>query len=357
MSNKLPETQPSEEVDLGQLFKLIGKAFNNLFSFIGNIFNKLFLAFVWFVFFIKKHFIKIAIAGIIGFAYGFINQKIGRPVYKSDTIIKQNYKTGENLYLLVDFYNNLIAEKDSVTLAQSLQISPSEANLIYQLEVGSTLTENEKLKLFDDYKKDMDSVLASTLEFKSFMKNSNEFDYNFQKITLKTYSKNILKKSLLQIIKNVEASEFFKNEQEKDLAELSNREAAIKEALKQSDSLQEVYQTVLIKSVEKTTGSQTSVTIDNTEDKSVTKEFELYNSDLDLRRELVEIERHKKDLEHIIEIVSSNENEGSLDNYAAIYGFEISKKITYGLLLASLTFAILLAFDFLKYLERFKGKL
>ena len=70
MSNKLPESQPSEEVDLGQLFKLIGRAFDRLFGFIGSILNKLFLAFVWMVFFVKRHFIKIALAGIIGFAYG-----------------------------------------------------------------------------------------------------------------------------------------------------------------------------------------------------------------------------------------------------------------------------------------------
>ena len=58
MSNDLPKPQQSEEVDLGQLFKLIGNAFDRFFRFIGNIFKTLFLAFVWFVFFIKKHIIK-----------------------------------------------------------------------------------------------------------------------------------------------------------------------------------------------------------------------------------------------------------------------------------------------------------
>ena len=106
MSNNSPESQPSEEVDLGQLFKLIGNAFNRFFNFIGSIFNKLFLAFVWLVFFTKKHFIKIVLAGVLGFAYGFIKQKTGDPVYKSDIIIKQNYKTGENLYNSLIFLNN-----------------------------------------------------------------------------------------------------------------------------------------------------------------------------------------------------------------------------------------------------------
>jgi hypothetical protein len=357
MSKDLPESQTSEEVDLGQLFKLIGRAFDRFFNFIGNVLNKLFLAFVWMVFFIKKHFLKIALAGVLGFAYGFIRQKTKEPVYKSTTIIKQNYNTGENLYLLLDFYNELISEKDSIALAQSLQISPTEANSITEFEVKSTLSQNEKLKLFDNYKKEMDSVLASTLEFKTFVNNSNEFNYELQKITLKAYSKDIFKKVLAQIIEDVETSEFIKNEQQKDLVELDRREIAIKQSLVASDSLQKVYQRVLEKSVENTLGSQTSVTIDNTEDKSITKEFELYNSDLELRRELVAIQRERDDLQNVIEIVSSEQNEGTLDNTQDILGSSISKKMFNGLLLALLVFGVLLFFEFLKFLERYKNKI
>ena len=35
-------SQPSEEVDLGQLFKMIGNAFQRLFQFIGSIFKHIF---------------------------------------------------------------------------------------------------------------------------------------------------------------------------------------------------------------------------------------------------------------------------------------------------------------------------
>jgi len=357
MSKDLPESQPSEEVDLGQLFKQIGKAFDRLFKFFGSILNKLFLAFVWLVFFTKRHFLKIVLAAALGFAYGFIKQETGKPVYKSTTVIKQNYKTGENLYLLIDFYNALISEKDSMALVESLQISPKEANSISALEIESTLSQNEKLKLFDYYTKEMDSTLASTLEFKTFVNNFNEFDYGFQKITLKSYSKGIFNKVLENIIKNVIASEFIKNEQSKDLAELDGRERAIKQSLEASDSLQRVYQEVLIKSVESTAGSQTSVTIDNTEDASITKEYELFIGDLELKRELVNIQRDKDDIKNIIEIVSSVQNEGVLDNSSVVFGFEISKKIAYGLVLALFTFTILLALEFLKYLERYKSKI
>ena len=38
MSKELPQPQQSEEVDLGQLFKLIGNAFDRFFKFIASIF-------------------------------------------------------------------------------------------------------------------------------------------------------------------------------------------------------------------------------------------------------------------------------------------------------------------------------
>ena len=88
MSKDLPQPQQSEEVDLGQLFKLIGKAFDRLFKFIGSVFNKIFLTFVWFVFFIKTRILKFVIAGILGLLIGFFMEKNSEPVYKSYVIVK-----------------------------------------------------------------------------------------------------------------------------------------------------------------------------------------------------------------------------------------------------------------------------
>ena len=127
MSKNLPEQPNSEEVDLGQLFKLIGNAFNRFFKFIGSILNSFFLAFVWLVFFIKKHFIKLVIAGVIGIVLGFIKERISEPVYKTSIVVKQNYKTGENLYSALDNFNQLISEKDSISLSGNLKITPEKA--------------------------------------------------------------------------------------------------------------------------------------------------------------------------------------------------------------------------------------
>ena len=357
MSNKLPESQPSEEVDLRQLFKLIGRAFDRFFGFIGSILNKLFLAFVWMVFFVKKHFIKIALAGVLGFALGYAKQKLGTPIYKSEIVIKQNYSTGENLYSSIDYLNQLITELDSTGLSSNLGISNIKANAIIGLDVEPIINNNIRMSLFDKYTKSLDSITASNIDFKTFVESSNDYEISKQKIILWTDSKDSSTGIIPEIIKNIERLEYFKNEQKKDLAELDRRENAIKASLKQSDSLQSVYKEVLIKSVETTVGSQTSVTIDNTEDKSVTKEFELYKSDLELRRELVDIQREKEDKEHIIEVLSSNQNKGTLDDARTIFGIDLNYKIVFSLFLSLLVFVILLSIEFIRYLERFKSKL
>ena len=72
---------------------------------------------------------------------------------------------------------------------------------------------------------------------------------------------------------------------------------------------------------------------------------------------MVEIRRDKDNLEHIIEVVSGEQNSGLLDQTKYIMGYSIGAKIFYGLVLVLLVFTLLLGFEFLKFLERFKNKI
>ena len=52
----------SEEIDLGQLFKMIGDGFRKFFNFIGNIIKGIFRIIIAFLLFIQLHIIKFIIA-------------------------------------------------------------------------------------------------------------------------------------------------------------------------------------------------------------------------------------------------------------------------------------------------------
>ena len=355
MSNELPQPQSSEEVDLGQLFKLIGKAFDRFFKFIGSIFNKLFLAFVWFVFFIKKHILKLFIAGVLGIALSLILEKTSEPVYKSYVTVKQNYPTGENLYNSIGYYNDLVNQKDIVTLKNTLNIEETEAASILDFDIEPVITENQKLQNFDAYIKTLDSAVASTVEYKAFSENSEDYTYEYQQISIKAKEKNNFKKVFEKIVDNTNTNEYFKREQEKDLAQLINEESSILEALKLSDSLQNTYKRVLEKVLDKNNGSQTSITIEGANEIDKTKEFELYKSDLELRGKLVLNRRKQADKQYVIEVVSRKQDSGLIDNTIKVFGKSISQKKYYTIGLVLLTFIMLLGLEFIKFLEKYKN--
>ena len=356
MSKNLPETNGSEEVDLGQLFKLIGNAFERFFGFIGYILNKLFLAFVWAVFFLKKHALKIGIAGVVGFGLGFMKEKVSKPIYSSHVTIKQNYKTGENLYNSIEYYNSLIGTGDTKALEDELGVSETQASSLLSFEMESVISNNDKIVNFDNYKKDLDSVIASTIKYKDYLKNQQEYNDENQRIIIKVTDKNNLSQILNRIIENVNKNEFFKREQQKDLVELTNKEKILIESLKESDSLQAVYKLVLERPDYKEASSQMNITIEGDDGKESTKEFELYQNDLELRRELVEIRREKEEKEKIIEIVSNKSSTGVIDNSREVFGIKMDFKIYYTSVLIMLTILVLAVLQFLKFLDKYKDK-
>ncbi len=357
MSKNIPETNSPEEVDIGQLFKIIGNGLEKFFNFLGGILHKAFLGFVWLVFFLKKHFLKIGIAGIIGFGLAFVSEKVSEPVYSTSAIVQQNYNTGESLYELITRYNSLIRNNDTLNLRQALSLDENKAIDIVRIEIEPAISENLKIKGYDNYIKGLDSVLASTIDYDAYLSNTKAYDYKFQKISLRSKQANNLSVIFDELIDRVNETEFFKREQRKDLEQLDNRELAIKQSLTISDSLQSTYRKVLEKPLDRENGQgqASTVTIEGSNNVRETKEFELYQNDLELRRELVQIQRERQDKSEIIEIISIEFDNGVIDDSVEVLGMEISRKIFYALAFAFLVVLWLMSVEFLKYLEKYKN--
>ena len=140
------------------------------------------------------------------------------------------------------------------------------------------------------------------------------------------------------------------------MMELENRKLAIQEALAESDTLQIVYKKVLELNPETQNGSQTSITIEGNDEKNTTKEFDLYKSDIELRRELVTIERETQNKEFIVEILSNTPSRGFIDSSIKVLNKAFSPTIFFATLFFFILFSILLLLRFIKFLEKFKSK-
>lgn len=96
-------TQGSNEIDLGQLFELIKKGFDNLF-------RKFLRIFVYF----KKNIIKLGILIVIGVGIGFLMNKLIPKKLKTEVIVKPNFESKEYLYATVDEIASNILAKDTL---------------------------------------------------------------------------------------------------------------------------------------------------------------------------------------------------------------------------------------------------
>lgn len=356
MSKNLPKPDASEEVDLAKLFKLVGHVITNFFSFVGRCFNKFFFALVWFVFFIKKHSVKILIAGALGGVYGVYKEKTSDPIYKSHIIVKQNYKIGEDLYSSINYFNDLLVQKDTSQLGNVLGIGATQASLILHFDIESVVSENARLKEFNDYLKTLDTAVASKVSYEDFLVRYNESNYQFQKITITAREKNNFNLVFGKIVDFSNTNPYYVREQAKDLAELKRKEEAISQALANSQALQNTYMRVLEKPIS-SKGTEIGITLEGSGNKTNTNEYDLYLNDIQLRRDLVEIEREKADQEKIVEIISGKKDSGYFYNSKNLLGRSVSPKVYYGLCFMVATFFVVVVWQVFNFLEQYKNKI
>ena len=352
--SKAKNSNPSEEVDLGQLFKMIGSAFTRLYKFIGSIFNHFFLAFVWLVFFVKKRIVILSAAGFLGLIAGTALDLSLPPTYKSTLSIKQNYETGENLYESINYYNGLLKDKDYKILGELLGLTEKATKEIVGFDIEPIITDNEYLVMFNSYIGDLDSLAASKIEYKEYVKNIREYKHRYQQISIKSKTRPDFKGVFSNIINNIETNAFFVNEQAKDILELQETKQAIEISLAQSDSLQQTYKRVLESPKDPQSNAEIGITFEGANESEKTKEFELYKNDIELRERIVKIQRELKDKENIIDMISSKQDNGFEDDTKEFLGLDIPFRIFYLVLALTVVFVVMLGKEFLTFLENYK---
>jgi hypothetical protein len=347
----------SEEVDLVQLLKLIGSGFKSIAIFIGHILNKFFFVFVWIVFFTKKNILILIISAFVGLLFGYIVEYKMGPLYKSSMIIKQNYNTGKSLYNSLEYFNGLLAEGDFDALSKELLIDTSYISSIKDFKMESFITENQRYVEYNNYLKGLDSVLASEYDYHTYLEEIDESIYPTQLLTIRATSNDNFNLVFKAISSKMNTIPFFQREQERDIRELENTALALNAAIRESDSLQKTYKKVLENTLDLENGSQTSITFEGTDDNNRTREYELYKSNIGLRKELVSIERAKENKEYVVETLSNTPSKGFIDNTVEVMNITLQFKLFSTFIFTVIAFLTLIVLDFLSFLEKYKNKI
>lgn len=169
----------TEEIDLRELFNILGNAFNRL----GIYFLLIFL-------FFKKNFYKLLGLIVIGIVLGYTLNQLITSKYKVDVIVKPNFNSKEYLYDVVDEIQSKLATRDSVFFKElgiqtnllknfSITIAPIENA---EKDVDNSKKDTEYLKVLQDYKENDFVLDAVRLEILNKIVFTHRITFSFKNL-------------------------------------------------------------------------------------------------------------------------------------------------------------------------------
>lgn len=347
MSKDLPQPQPSEEVDLGQLFKLIGNAFSRFFNFIGSIFQAIFQVIVLFLLFIQKHLIKFVVIGVLGLIIGFYLDLQKDPKYISAMVLEPNFNSVQQLYNNIDFYNELAEAKDSVALSEALDISVKDAISIKEFRVESYSDENQKVQLFDKFVRSLDTTTQKSIDMKAYLENFNSLDARFHTVSVVATNNSIAKKIQPSIINSISRNDYFNLQKDISDINIKLQDSLYKKQINEIDSLQLLYKKVMLKEVERPMEG-TSISLGENGGRE-NKELSLINKMEQLKTQLVELNEERANKSSILNVISDFPRRG-----VEVKGFIKSYKFLLPAFLISLTLLFFALISLNIYLKNYK---
>ena len=308
MSNQNPQ-QPyqNEEVDLIQIFRYIGKAFDRIINFFVSIFKGILSFFIYIIKAIvdnyKIVFGSLVIAAVIG--YGL--EKTKKDVYRSKMLVKPYFDSKFQLVANIDYYNALIADKDFQQLENIFDISQQDAEKIihFEIEPGPE-NENEQIKQYDEFLKSIDSIRAQKVSFEDFLENRSIYSGDIFEIAVKSHKKDIFR-SLEEGLNSTFSNAYSSKKMKKRDSILKIEKNRIIASIKEVDSLKNVY--INIKREESQSEKRASYSTQDgltyIEQRTETKEYELIEKQIKLQEELSKLEAQKVEEDEFFDTLSS----------------------------------------------------
>ena len=324
MSDKLPQPNPNEEVDLIQLFKYIGKAFKKMFSAIYTFFKTIFTAIIYALKPIVNNFKQIAIVLMIAALLGFIADKYKKAVYVSDMLVKPYFDSKYQLANNIDYFNALIGSNNLAELSKIFEIDSVDAKelISFGIEVGPE-TKNDLLIEYDAYIREIDSTLADDVSFDEYVINRDILAGTIFSIKAKSYKNNIFKSLEKGFINTFENEFSIKLKKIRDSSLLIQRANHFQE-LEKISILQNTYLDIL-KSESENSREQiaTSSLFPLMQERTATREYELFQEELKIRDKLRLLDNTLIEESDFHDIFSSFEEVGTqesniINNYSII---------------------------------------
>lgn len=351
MSQEVPKGSQNEEVDLGQLFNMIGRLFDRFFNFIGSIFKAIFSVFIYALKAIVNNFKIIVIVLLLAGVLGFILQRTQKDIYESQMLVKPYFDSKFQLVTNINYYNALIGEKDYTQLTSIFEIDEESAKQIIEFEIHpGPENENDKIKQYDTFLKSLDSTRAQNISFDEFVENRSIYSGDVFEINVKSFKKDIFR-SLEEGLNSTFTNTYSVKKREKRDSLIYIERNRILASIKEADSLQNVYLRVMEEESKMKDGSYTTKDgMSFIREKTKTREYDLLQEVNKLREELGKLDAQKVEEDVYFDTLSSFQDVGA--KYSSIWNL-------YVVIMPMIAFVLLcivyLSIRLIKYVSSYEG--
>ena len=304
----MTEKNNDQEVDLLSLFSVVSKKINSTFVLLINLFISIFNLFLNLLVVIKKNYLLLSSALIIGGLIGYIfEKKFYKPTYTSSLTLSPNFGSTYQLYGNIEFYKTLIEEQNFEKLKSYLNLDSSDSKSLKGISIRPYTNELLKLKNFKALLGAADSTTATNLNYDDYNKNIPFDSYSRHVITLQSNTSKIPTQIEQRIIQNIENNLYYKNKKETYLENLEIKKQYILESIEKLDTLLFAEK----KNSESENSGTTIVLDDNQKENIALQLFDRYKR---IRNELVDINSELNDKKNVINTIDSFSDIGSKED-------------------------------------------
>lgn len=334
-----------EEVDLGSLFVIIGKGISNFFKFIGTIFKTIFQFIIEILLFLKRNYKKLGIAFLIGAAIGLVLELREETQYKSNLLVQTNFNSARQLYSNIEFYNDLVKQRNFEVLATTFQINEDEAKSLKRFFIEPVVNGNDVLTTYDELLTKVDTSVVKSYPFSEFKRTFTKYNYKIHNIEVHATNGTVFSKLSNVVISAITENAYFNKLKELTNENLNRTDKLLRKNLTQADSLHSIYKRVLLEEA-KSVHQGTNIDLGST--KKGSKELELFTTAFKINDELKSVSEEKTEKSEIVNIISNFQSVGH-----KVQGVSENKSVQIGLLAFLVMIAYLLLVKLNLYLEEY----
>ena len=340
-----------EEIDLGGFFNQIGKLFSKLFRWIGDSIKGMYHFAILVFIFVKNHYIKLSIGASLGIALGILVHKYSDKSYVYEMAIIPNYESGIYIKNKLDFYNQLIKQKDYKTLSNLFGIDQIDAKSITKFEFEKIIDRKDLVEGYDDFIKQRDTSTIKELPLKKYLqKDFSKFYYKKFIVRMYTIKPSLKKNINVHLVKDLEDNTYLNQKKALMLNTLAIKDSTYK-------SLLRIIDTIIVKDkdialIAANNGDKSASNINLNNGNNTNKDFDLLQLYKGTSTELAYLNEEKIKLGSIFQVIAPLEPIGKEKiNFFLTTFFKVFTIVMF------ITLIIILYKPFIQYLDNYnKGE-